>query len=49
MAKGQMKPPREKRKPKAEGKKDKVPAYMRGDSGTMSAPKPESIKIAPKK
>jgi hypothetical protein len=49
MAKGQMRPQREKRKPKAEGKKDKVPAYMRGESSAMSAPKPEPIKIAPKK
>jgi hypothetical protein len=48
MAKGQMKPQREKRKPKAEGKKDKVPAYMRGGSSMSSRP-PEPIKITPKK
>jgi hypothetical protein len=48
MAKGQQKPQREKRKPKAEGKKDKVPAYMRNDSGAMSGPKPDQGK-GPKK
>lgn len=48
MAKGQQKQQREKRKPKADGKKDKVPAYMR-DAGGMSAPKPDPLKGNPKK
>jgi hypothetical protein len=47
MAKGQIRPSREKRKPKAEGPKKKVPTYM--STGGMSGAKPEPLKITPKK
>jgi len=47
MAKGQMKPSREKRKPKSSGDKKKVPTYM--SSGGMAGAKPEPLKVAPKK
>jgi hypothetical protein len=47
MAKGQMKVSREKRKPKSEGPKKKVPTYMQ--SGGMASAKPEPIKINPPK
>ena len=47
MAKGQMKPGREKRKPKSAVPKKKAPAYM--SSGGISGAKPEPLKVAPKK
>lgn len=47
MAKGQMRVSREKRKPKAEGPKKKVPTYMQ--TGSMSSAKPEPLKVTPPK
>ncbi|MCW5690477.1 MAG: hypothetical protein KIT76_18185 [Pseudolabrys sp.] len=38
MAKGQQKPSKEKKKPKAEGKTKQVSAYKQGYGGGMSAP-----------
>jgi hypothetical protein len=47
MAKGQMRVSREKRKPKSDGPKKKVPTYMQ--TGSMASAKPEPLKVTPKK